>query len=234
MATPTSIAVLTAGGDAPGMNAAVRAVVRTALGLGLRAFGVRRGYEGLARGDIAELGARDVGGIIQRGGTVLQTARFPDFARPEVQQEALRQLRERSVDALVAIGGDGTHARRRGAAPPRPPGRRHSGLDRQRRLRHRHGDRRRHRAQHHRRGDRQIARHGGLAPARVHRRDHGPGLRPPRAHVGRHQRRRDDADTGAGNRAPRKSPLRSRRPTRAARRTRSWWWPKARASPRTR
>ena len=113
MATPKSIAVLTAGGDAPGMNAAVRAVVRTALGLGLRAFGVRRAYEGLARGHIAELGARDVGGIIQRGGTVLQTARFPDFARAEVQQEALRQLKERGVDALVAIGGDGTM---RGAA----------------------------------------------------------------------------------------------------------------------
>jgi 6-phosphofructokinase 1 len=74
---------------------------------------VRRGYEGLARGHIAELGARDVGGIIQRGGTVLQTARFPDFARPEVQQEALRQIQARGIDALVAIGGDGTM---RGAA----------------------------------------------------------------------------------------------------------------------
>jgi 6-phosphofructokinase 1 len=108
-----TIAVLTAGGDAPGMNAAVRAVVRTALGQGLRAHGIRRAYEGLVRGDIRELGARDVGGIIQRGGTVLQTARFPDFARPEVQQEALRQLKARGVDALVAIGGDGTM---RGAA----------------------------------------------------------------------------------------------------------------------
>jgi 6-phosphofructokinase 1 len=113
MADVKSIAVLTAGGDAPGMNAAVRAVVRTALGLGMRAYGVRRAYEGLARGDIAELGARDVGGIIQRGGTVLQTARFPDFAKSEVQQEALRRLRAHGVDALVAIGGDGTM---RGAA----------------------------------------------------------------------------------------------------------------------
>ena len=85
-----SIGVLTAGGDAPGMNAAVRAVVRTALALGLRAHGIRRAYEGLAHGDIRELGARDVGGIIQRGGTILQTARFPDFAKPAVQQEALR------------------------------------------------------------------------------------------------------------------------------------------------
>jgi 6-phosphofructokinase 1 len=103
-----SLAVLTSGGDAPGMNAAVRAVVRTALGLGMRAHGVRRAYEGLVRGDITELGARDVGGIIQRGGTILQTARFPDFARPEVQQEALRQFKARGIGALVAIGGDGT------------------------------------------------------------------------------------------------------------------------------
>ncbi len=105
---PKSIAVLTAGGDAPGMNAAERAVVRTALALGLRACGIRRGYEGMVRGEIAELGARDVGGIIQRGGTILQTARFTDFAKPEAQQEALRQLRAKGVDALAAIGGDGT------------------------------------------------------------------------------------------------------------------------------
>ena len=95
------------------MNAAVRAVVRTALGLGLRAFGIRRAYEGLVQGDIAELSARDVGGIIQRGGTILQTARFADFEKPEVQQEALRQLKAKGADALVAIGGDGTM---RGAA----------------------------------------------------------------------------------------------------------------------
>ena len=113
MAGVNSIAVLTGGGDAPGMNAAVRAVVRTALGLGMRAHGVRRAYQGLARGDISELGARDVGGIIQRGGTVLQTARFPEFAKPELQQQALRQLEAHGVDALVAIGGDGTM---RGAA----------------------------------------------------------------------------------------------------------------------
>jgi 6-phosphofructokinase 1 len=103
-----SIGVLTSGGDAPGMNAAVRAVVRTALALGMRAHGIRRAYEGLVHGDICELGPRDVGGIIQRGGTILKTARFKDFARPEVQQEALRRLKAGGVDALVAIGGDGT------------------------------------------------------------------------------------------------------------------------------
>ena len=105
--------MLTAGGDAPGMNAAVRSVVRSALALGLRVLGVKRAYEGLARGLMNELGARDVGGILQRGGTVLQTARFPDFAKADMQREALRQLNAQGVDALVAIGGDGTM---RGAA----------------------------------------------------------------------------------------------------------------------
>jgi 6-phosphofructokinase 1 len=104
----STIAVLTGGGDAPGMNAAVRAVVRTALALGLQARGVQRAYEGMVAGDICELGARDVGGIIQRGGTILKTARFRDFAKLEVQQAAVRQLKAHGVDALVAIGGDGT------------------------------------------------------------------------------------------------------------------------------
>jgi 6-phosphofructokinase 1 len=113
MSSPKTIAVLTAGGDAPGMNAAVRAVVRSALALGMRVVGVKRAYEGLARGVMTELGARDVGGILQRGGTVLQTARFPEFAKPDAQREALRQLNAQGVDALVAIGGDGTM---RGAA----------------------------------------------------------------------------------------------------------------------
>jgi len=103
-----SLAVLTAGGDAPGMNAAVRAVVRSALALGMRVHGIRRAYEGLVQGDICELGARDVGGIIQRGGTILKTARFKDFAKPEVQQAGLAQLKAHGIDALVAIGGDGT------------------------------------------------------------------------------------------------------------------------------
>ncbi len=108
MAAPTSIAVLTAGGDAPGMNAAVRAVVRAALAKGLRVFGVRRAFEGLLEEDIAELGARDVGGILQRGGTVLQTARYPKFAEADVQRRAMEILRARGIGALVAIGGDGT------------------------------------------------------------------------------------------------------------------------------
>ena len=103
-----SIGVLTAGGDAPGMNAAVRAVVRTALASGMRAHGIRRAYEGLVHGDICDLGPRDVGGIIQRGGTILRTSRFPDFAKQEIQREALRQFKAAGIEALVAIGGDGT------------------------------------------------------------------------------------------------------------------------------
>lgn len=108
MSAIRSIGVLTAGGDAPGMNAAVRAVVRTGLSLGLRSFGIRRAFEGLARGEIAELGARDVGGILHRGGTVLQSARFPAFADAGTQRAALAQLAAAGVEALVAIGGDGT------------------------------------------------------------------------------------------------------------------------------
>jgi 6-phosphofructokinase 1 len=102
------IAVLTSGGDAPGMNAAVRAVVRTALGSGVRALGVLRAYEGMAAGAFQELGARDVGGIIQRGGTVLQTARFPEFAKLEVRKQALERLKAAGAEGLIAIGGDGT------------------------------------------------------------------------------------------------------------------------------
>ena len=113
MAQPKSIAVLTAGGDAPGMNAAIRAVVRTALTLGLRVHGVRRAYEGLVRGEMREFGARDVGGILQRGGTVLQTVRYPEFAQAGTQREALAQFKAHGVEALVVIGGDGTM---RGAA----------------------------------------------------------------------------------------------------------------------
>ena len=103
-----ALAVLTAGGDAPGMNAAVRAVTRAALGQGVRVLGVQRAYEGMAAGSIRELGARDVGGIIQRGGTVLQTARFPAFAKEEVRRTALAKMKEAGAEALVAIGGDGT------------------------------------------------------------------------------------------------------------------------------
>src|ERR1700682_2238813 len=104
------IAVLTSGGDAPGMNAAVRAVVRGGLAKGWEVFGVRNGYAGLL-GDLFEpLQARDVGGIVQSGGTVLGSARRPEFASPEGRAIALRPLAAGGVDALVVIGGNGSQS----------------------------------------------------------------------------------------------------------------------------
>lgn len=104
------IGVLTSGGDAPGMNAAIRAVTRTALELGWEVFGVRDGYAGLLRGSVMPLGARDVGGVIQRGGTMLGTARSPEFRTERGQREAVDVLRRHGIDALVVIGGNGSQA----------------------------------------------------------------------------------------------------------------------------
>jgi 6-phosphofructokinase 1 len=104
------IAVLTSGGDAPGMNAAIRAVVRTGLGRGWEVLGVRHGYAGLIAGDFASLGARDVGSIIQRGGTMLGSTRCEDFKKEESRKKALNQLRQRRISGLVVIGGDGSQA----------------------------------------------------------------------------------------------------------------------------
>jgi len=103
-----TIGVMTSGGDAPGMNPCVRAVVRTALGSGLLVKGIRRAYEGLAAGDMLDLGPRDVGGIIQRGGTILMTGRFPEFSEVRYQRLALRKLNEAGVEGLVVIGGEGS------------------------------------------------------------------------------------------------------------------------------
>lgn len=104
------IAVLTSGGDAPGMNAAIRATVRTGLSKGWEVLGVRNGYAGLISGTITPLGARDVGGIIQRGGTMLGSARCREFETGEGQLKALGELRQRGIDALVVIGGNGSQA----------------------------------------------------------------------------------------------------------------------------
>ena len=104
------IAVVTSGGDAPGINAAVRAVVRTAIDKGWETFGVRHGYSGLANDDFLPLGLRDVGGIIQRGGTMLGSKRYPEFKADETQLKAIRFLRQRDIDALIVIGGDGSQA----------------------------------------------------------------------------------------------------------------------------
>ncbi len=102
------IGVLTSGGDAPGMNAAIRAVVRTAISKGWEVFGVERGYAGLTTGTMRPLGTRDVSGIIQQGGTFLGTARSPEFATEEGRVEAIRHLRRQSIEALVVIGGNGS------------------------------------------------------------------------------------------------------------------------------
>jgi 6-phosphofructokinase 1 len=102
------IAVLTSGGDAPGMNAAIRAVARTGMDKGWDVFGVRHGYVGLINDNIIPLGARDVGGIIQQGGTVLGSSRCPEFKTEEGRLKALRTLQQRSIEALVVIGGNGS------------------------------------------------------------------------------------------------------------------------------
>lgn len=104
------IAVLTSGGDAPGMNAAIRAVVRTALDEGVEVHGVRNGFAGLVSGEMERLTARDVGGIIQRAGTVLRSARSKHFYEEATRREALRKLGERGIEGLVVIGGGGTQA----------------------------------------------------------------------------------------------------------------------------
>jgi 6-phosphofructokinase 1 len=104
------IAVLTGGGDAPGMNAAVRAVVRTGLERGWQVAGVRRGYAGLLAGDFRPMGDRDVGGIIHQGGTVLGSARCPEFVAAAGRRRALERLSQHGIDGLVVIGGNGSQA----------------------------------------------------------------------------------------------------------------------------
>lgn len=102
------IGVFTSGGDAPGMNAAIRAVVRACAYYKIEAFGIMRGYEGMIEGDLVKLGPRSVGNIIQRGGTILKTARSKEFRTAEGREKAFQNLREEGIDALVGIGGDGT------------------------------------------------------------------------------------------------------------------------------
>jgi 6-phosphofructokinase 1 len=102
------IGVFTSGGDAPGMNAAIRAVVRACTYYKKDCFGIVRGYEGMIDGDIVKLGARSVGNIIQRGGTILKSARSQAFRTPEGRQKAFENIKREGIDALVAIGGDGT------------------------------------------------------------------------------------------------------------------------------
>jgi 6-phosphofructokinase 1 len=104
------IGVLTSGGDAPGMNAAVRAVVRIGIGKGWEVMGIQHGYTGLCDDNMATMGARDVGGIIQQGGTVLGSSRCPEFLTEKGRRKALRNLEKRGVEALVIIGGNGSQS----------------------------------------------------------------------------------------------------------------------------
>lgn len=104
----TKIGVLTSGGDAPGMNAAIRAVVRTGLYYGLEVYGIMRGYQGMIEDDIFRMDSRSVANIIQRGGTILKTARCKEFYEYEGRKKAYEILKKRGIDGLVVIGGDGS------------------------------------------------------------------------------------------------------------------------------
>lgn len=106
--TIKTIGVLTSGGDAPGMNAAIRAVTRAAIVNGIRVKGIYRGYKGLMEGEVTELGTQDVSGIIQRGGTILKSARSDEFRTPEGRKRAFETIQREQIDALIVIGGDGT------------------------------------------------------------------------------------------------------------------------------
>ncbi len=109
MSDVKTIAVLTSGGDAPGMNAAVRSVVRTGIYHGLKVMGIHKGYEGLLHGDIEEMQVRSVGDIIQRGGTILQTARSHEFTTQAGLEKGMSMAKIFGIDALVVIGGDGSY-----------------------------------------------------------------------------------------------------------------------------
>ncbi len=102
------MAVLTSGGDAPGMNAAIRSVVRVGIDMGWQLFGIQHGYSGLIDNNVISLGARDVSGIIQKGGTMLGSARCPEFKTEDGRLQALRVLKEHEIEALVIIGGGGS------------------------------------------------------------------------------------------------------------------------------
>jgi 6-phosphofructokinase 1 len=104
----TKIGVLTSGGDSPGMNAAIRAVVRTGIYHGLEVYGIMRGYNGMIEDDIFKMESRSVANIIQRGGTILKCARSNEFREPAGRQTAYENLKKRGIDGLVVIGGDGS------------------------------------------------------------------------------------------------------------------------------
>ena len=192
------IGVLTSGGDAPGMNAAVRAVVRAALGRGIECVGIRRGWNGLIAGDFVQLDASSVSHIIDKGGTMLYTARSEEFMTAAGRDKALATCRLLGLEGIVAIGGDGTFrgalALSRQAADDRI-GSAGGGHPRHHRQRHRllplH-HRLRHRLQHRHRVHRQAAGHHAVPRALLRGGGHGPPCRasgPVCGHLrGRHRR----------------------------------------------
>lgn len=103
-----SIGILTSGGDSPGMNCVIRSVTRSAIGQGIKVYGINRGYHGLINNDMHELNASSVGNIIQRGGTILYTSRCPEFKEKATRKKAAQILEDRDIDALVVCGGDGS------------------------------------------------------------------------------------------------------------------------------
>src|SRR5215468_11611790 len=104
----TRIGVLTSGGDSPGMNAAIRAVVRTGNYNDLEVYGIMRGYQGMIEDDITKMESRSVANIIQRGGTILKTARCKEFFEYEGRKKAYENLKKKDIDGLIVIGGDGS------------------------------------------------------------------------------------------------------------------------------
>lgn len=103
------IGILTSGGDSPGMNAAIRSIVRTSIEKGVEVFGIYDGYKGIIDENIKQFGHKDVSNIINRGGTILGTIRFPEFKQPEVRKQAAETLKKYGIEALVVIGGDGSY-----------------------------------------------------------------------------------------------------------------------------
>ena len=103
-----TIAMLTSGGDSPGMNCVIRSIVRTAVGHGIKVYGIHRGFTGLLNNNFIEMNASSVGNIIQRGGTILNSSRCPEFREKENREKAAQILEDRGVDALIVIGGDGS------------------------------------------------------------------------------------------------------------------------------
>src|SRR5574344_2924875 len=103
------IGILTSGGDSPGMNCAIRAVVRAGLSYGLEVYGIYDGYKGMVEGNIVKMDRKSVSDIVNRGGTVIRTARLKEFKEVAVREEAVAQLKKFGIEAVVVIGGDGSY-----------------------------------------------------------------------------------------------------------------------------